>query len=79
MAWRIILIFSLISLSLAAFLLTAAFLPRAGEFGWSSPLEWYMNSRRQWDIAWTVFVAALAFSLGLYGLVEARASVKRGT
>lgn len=52
------------------FAATVGFLPRPGSWGSTGLLSYYINSRTRWDIAWTVLVAAMIFSVGLFLLLE---------
>jgi len=54
----------------AIFLLVALFLPRALSFNWSGPVSYFINSRRDWHIAFGVLISTLLISCGLYLLIS---------
>ena len=67
---RILAALGLAAMDFGIFAATAAFLPQPGSWGSNGPLSYFINSRTRWDIAWTVLVAAIIFSVGLFLLLE---------
>ncbi len=55
---------------LGVFMVTIAFLPRRGSFGFNGPWSHFINSRANWDIAWTVLAAMFICSLGVFLMME---------
>jgi hypothetical protein len=60
----------LLFIAFSVFIVTIAYLPRRGDFGFNGPLDYLVNSRDRWDIAWVVLVAMLACSLGVFLIME---------
>jgi hypothetical protein len=61
----------LLLIDVGVFAATLAFLPSVRSFGSSGPWSYFVNSRARWDIAWTVLVATVITSVGLFLLLEA--------
>lgn len=61
----------LLLINLGVFLATVAFLPEGGSFSFSGPLEYFVNIRSRWDIAWCVLGATTALLVGVFQLMAA--------
>jgi len=52
------------------FIVIIAFLPRSRSFSFNGPWSHFVNSRVRWDTAWTVLVAMIVLSLGIFLIME---------
>lgn len=64
-------IIGLALIDLGIFLVTITFLPKRGSWSHDSPISYFINARRDWDLAWGVLVAAVLISIGVFKLIEA--------
>jgi hypothetical protein len=64
------LVIGLIFLNLGVFFITAAFLPRASNYGYTNILEQFINARVAWDIAWVATIGSSLLSTGLVLLTQ---------
>lgn len=60
------------------FLTTVAFLPQPESWSHSDALSYFINSRTRWDIAWTVLLASIFVSAGLFLVLEALGAFRKG-
>ena len=56
----------------AVFLLVSTFLPKAGSFSWSGPVDRIVASRTEWGLAFGATLASAVFSWGIYVFVTSR-------
>ena len=66
------LISGLVLFNLGVFFTIAAFLPRAGSYGYSNPIEQLINARLHWDIAILATFGSSLLSTGLVLLFTSR-------
>ena len=68
---KVRLIVALASINLGVSVGTASFLPSTqGGFGYSGWLEYFLEVRQCWDIAWGVLAASVIASIGAFLIVD---------
>ena len=61
-------------LNATVFFATTIFLPRTGNFSYSTgnPLSYYINSRTDWHIAWIALGCSIMLSLSIYLMITSK-------
>lgn len=59
---RIVLVLAIMNSGI--FLISAAYLPKKGSYGFSGPVSRFINSRDRWDIPWVVLLGSSLISAG---------------